>query len=175
MPTLDQIQEQINKYKFGSVYAKEREVKELPTILSADEELLAITGGQYHDGHGILVGTNIRLIFIDKGLLFGLKVEDFPYEKISSIEYKQGLMFGTISIYTSGNKADITYIPNIAIDEFVGFVRNMTHKTENVAEPQTSTQDQDLISKLERLASLKEKGVLTDEEFNEQKKKLLSQ
>ena len=66
MPTLDQIQEQINKYKFGSVYAKEREVKELPTILSADEELLAITGGQYHDGHGILVGTNIRLIFIDK-------------------------------------------------------------------------------------------------------------
>ena len=84
-------------------------------------------------------------------------------------------MFGTISIYTSGNKADITYIPNIAIDEFVGFVRNMTHKTENVAEPQTSTQDQDLISKLERLASLKEKGVLTDEEFNEQKKKLLSQ
>lgn len=32
MPTLDQIQEQINKYKFGSVYAKEREVKELPTI-----------------------------------------------------------------------------------------------------------------------------------------------
>ena len=37
-----------------------------------------------------------------KGFIFGLKVEDFPYDKISSIQYETGLIFGKLTIFTSG-------------------------------------------------------------------------
>ena len=43
------------------------------------------------------------------------------------------------------------------------------------ASPETSSdaKDDDLISKLEKLATLKEKGFITDSEFEQQKKKLI--
>jgi hypothetical protein len=40
--------------------------------------------------------------------------------------------------------------------------------------PATPTPADDVVSKLERLAALKERGMLTDEEFSEQKNRLLA-
>ncbi|ETP70347.1 hypothetical protein G159_02120 [Planococcus glaciei CHR43] len=47
-----------------------------------------------------------------------MKVEDFPYDKISSIQYATGIMFGNITIYTSGNKAEITQVDKAQTKNF---------------------------------------------------------
>lgn len=36
-----------------------------------------------------------------------IRVEEFPYQKISSIQYKTGMMLGEIIIHTAGNEAII--------------------------------------------------------------------
>ena len=107
-------------------------------------------------------------------------LKDFQLEKISSIQYQSGMMFGKIIIYASGNKATIQ---NVQKDAARGFCDNLraliSRREERLARrsvvpngPQNPA-PADTIEKLERLAALKEKGVLSDEEFQEQKKQIL--
>lgn len=128
-----------------------------------------------------MVATNKRLIFVDKGMFFGLKVEDFPYDKISSIQYETGLLMGKIIIFTSGNKAIIDHVEKSKVRTFGDWVRaRISSPKENVlVHPVSQTQpipgnSSDPLEKLERLARLKEQGVLTDEEFQKQKQQILS-
>ena len=56
-------------------------------------------------------------------LLYGLKVEDFPYDKITSIQYETGMFFGKVTIFASGNKADINQIDKKQAKDFGDYVR----------------------------------------------------
>lgn len=110
MPTLEEIQKQIGSLDGASRLLAFKEIKELPKILWEDERVEQIIQGMYNNGNGVLVATNKRLVFVDKGLMFGLKVEDFPYDKITSIQYETGMLMGEITIFASGNKAEIKYL-----------------------------------------------------------------
>ena len=152
------------------IYLKRKEIKELPKILSKNEKIDNIIEGMYNGGIGILVSTNRRLIFIDKGILYGLKVEDFPLNKISSIQYETGLLSGKIKIHTTGNITTIDKVEKTSVRDFAEFVRN---KIELKAETKNENQN-DIFDKLEKLGNLKDKGILSNEEFEIQKKKLLN-
>ena len=130
--------------------------------------------GTYNNGNGILVSTDRRLIFIDKGLLYGLKVEDFPHDKISSIQYETGLILAKIKIHTSGNIALIDNVEKSSARQFAEFVRDFISRPKQ-QEPIfiQNTTEPTIFDQLEKLGKLKEMGIVTDEEFNEQKKKLL--
>lgn len=86
MPTLEDIKKQINRLDGASKLLGFKEIKALPDILWDDENIERIVQGMYNNGLGILCATNKRLLFVDKGLLYGLTVEDFPYDKITSIQ-----------------------------------------------------------------------------------------
>lgn len=178
MPTLEDIEKQIKSLDGVSKFLGRKEIKELPSILWEDEALEKIVQGFYSKGVGILVATNKRLIFVDKGLLWGLKVEDFPYDKISSIQYDTGILSGEIIIFTSGNKAKIEQIEKKQCRDFCDYVRaRISSIKEHASLPKeqiaATVSSDDFISKLERLAKLKEQGILTDEEFLTQKNKIL--
>jgi len=151
--------------------AKKKEVKLLPEVLADQEIVGQVVSGIYNKGIGILVATQRRLVFIDKGL-FGLKVEEFPLQKISSIQYELGLLGGKIKIHTSSNVAEISSVETEATKQFVGHVRA------SLAEPNTPTApasgSHELVDQLKQLAELKAAGILTEQEFSKQKAKLLS-
>ncbi len=170
----EKIKEQVKKLDGVSKFLSLREIKELPNILWEDESVENLAQGIYSNGNGLLVATNKRILFVNKGLIWGLTVEDFSYDKISSIEYNTGLIFGKIIIYTSGNKATIDQIEKKKAREFADFARaRMTATTVHASLP-VQNNNLDVASQLEKLAALKEKGLLTPEEFDQQKKKLLS-
>jgi len=180
MPTLEQIKTQIKSINDLSKFLGKREIKELPDILWGNENVENLIQGLYNNSLGILVATNKRLIFIDKGLVFGLKVEDFPYDKISSIQYSTGLLLGKLTIFSSGNKAIIDNVDKKSVRIFGDFVRNKITTKDAIETPASQSQQKtdnsdDIVSKLERLAKLKEQGILTDEEFIQQKQKILEQ
>ena len=110
MPSLKELRTQIKSLDGTSRVLTRGEIKELPDILWKDESIENIVQGFYSNGKGILVATNKRLVFVNKKFLSGVKVEDFPYEKISSIQYETGLLDGKITIFTSGNRLEITRI-----------------------------------------------------------------
>lgn len=175
MPDLEQIKTSIRNIDGASKLLGRKEIKELPSILWEDENIERLVQGVYNSGLGILVATNKRLIFIDKGLVYGLKVEDFPYDKITSIQYKTGLLMGEITIFASGNKADISQIEKKRTRNFAEYVRaRITASKEHASMPLLPLKEkEDVIIQLERLARLKEQGILTEEEFMEQKRKIL--
>lgn len=177
MPTFDEINSQIKNLGGIESFLGRREIKELPNILWHDEIVENIVQGMYNNANGILVATNRRLIFVDKGFLFGLKVEDFALDKISSIQYETGLLTGKLTIFTSGNKAVINNIAKNKVRTFGDFVRaKISTPKPNYTETTHSDSDvpqKNALELLERLAKLKDQGVLTDEEFALQKKKIL--
>ena len=169
---LDEIKRQIQNLKISNVsnFLGRKEINELPKILAESEIVDNIAQGTYSNGQGILVSTNRRLVFIDKGLLYGLKVEDFPYDKITTIQYETGLLLGEIKIHTSGNIAKIDNVEKTTARSFAEFVRNkLSQPKETIAQ---STQP-NVLDQLEKLAKLKDNGIISEEEFIEQKKKLL--
>ncbi|MFV5685890.1 PH domain-containing protein [Flavobacterium sp. GB2R13] len=162
--------------KLNPTVVNKIEVSELPTILMEDENIEKINSGFLDEGkgstgNGLLVGTNYRVIFIDKPMFgFGIKMEDFPYDKISSVSVETGFLKGVLKIICSGNTAKINLVTGAK--EFSEFVRQKTmlkpivHQQVNI--------ESDILGQIEKLAELKEKGILTEEEFNEKKVILLA-
>lgn len=172
---LNEIKKQIQELKLSNIsnYLGRKEINELPQILAESETIDNIAQGTYNNGQGILVSTNRRLVFVDKGLLYGLKVEDFPLDKITTIQYETGLLLGEIKIHTSGNIAKIDNVEKATARAFAEFVRNKLSQPKETTAPIIKNQP-DVYDQLEKLAKLKEQGILTQEEFDTQKKKLLN-
>lgn len=171
---LEEIKNQIQELKLSGVsnFLGRREIKELPNILAPTEIIDNVAQGTYNNGQGILVSTNRRLLFVDKGMLYGLKVEDFPLDKISSIQYETGLLLGGIKIHTSGNIAKIENVEKASARSFAEFVRDKLSQPKEQINT-TIVSKPNVLDQIEKLAKLKESGILSDEEFSEQKKKLL--
>ena len=172
---LNEIKKQIQELKLSNIsnYLGRKEINELPQILAESETIDNIAQGTYNNGQGILVSTNRRLVFVDKGLLYGLKVEDFPLDKITTIQYETGLLLGEIKIHTSGNIAKIDNVEKATARAFAEFIRNKLSQPKETTAPIIKNQP-DVYDQLEKLAKLKEQGILTQEEFDTQKKKLLN-
>lgn len=173
---LDEIKEKIRNLNLSntSIFLGRKEINELPKILADNENVNNIVQGTYNNGNGILVSTDRRLIFIDKGLLYGLKVEDFPHDKISSIQYETGLLLGKIKIHTSGNIALIDNVEKSSARQFAEFVRNFISQPKQQEQIYVQTNSEPtILDQLEKLGKLRENGILTEDEFNDQKKKLL--
>ena len=167
----------INKGSFGS----KREIKELPKILWEDELPEQIVTGYYNDKSGLLVATDRRMIFLDKGFLGQLKVEDFWYDNISSMESTRGIVWGSITVYSSGNKAVIDKVPKKEIDDFVTAQRNKlatrsrprTTPVSPTAPVRPSSSSHSPLDNLAKLNELYQQGVLTDEEYAKSKERIL--
>lgn len=178
MPTLEQVQEQIRQLDNYSKVISFREVRELPNTLWENEVVEKLIQGTYGSkgSVGVLVATNKRLCFVDKGLIYGVRVEDFAYDKITSMEYKTGLLLGEIIIYSAGDRARIQYCDKYQVQPFVEYVRaRMSGHTDHASALQGNPAQtfDSTFSQLERLADLKERGILTEEEFQTQKRKIL--
>jgi hypothetical protein len=147
--------------------------KQVQEHLEPGEEILYSVQGQYETKRfgqdslrsGAFFATNKRLVFFAKKLT-GFDIEVFPYSSISSIEMSKGLMGHKMSFFASGNKVSMKWIQKGDIKELVSFIREKLGHKEQV-------HVDDSVSKLERLASMKEKGLITDEEFQSEKKKIL--
>ena len=161
--------------KLNPSVLNKREVGELPNILMDGENIEKLAAGFLDEGkgatgNGLLVATNYRAIFIDKSLLGMIKMEDFPYDKIQSVSVEIGFLKGILKIICSGNTAKINLLNGAK--EFSEFIRQKT-----LAKPTNTTQvtsEPDVLGQIEKLAELKQKGILTEEEFNEKKAVLLA-
>lgn len=160
----------INLDKFSKFLGR-KELAELHKILAPNETIDDIVQGRYIGNQGILVSTNRRLAFIDSGLVYGVRVEDFPLDKITSIIYETGLLTGAINILSSGSNAIIDYVEKAAARRFAGAVRDKIALREEAKN--TTTVQPSVLDQLEKLGTLRDKGIVTEAEFNEQKKKLL--
>ncbi len=156
----------------------EKNLRELRERLDNGETIESYVYGSYETKilgsdsvrKGVLAATNNRVVFYAKKML-GYDMEIFPYSNISSIEMGKGIMGHKISFFASGNKVTMKWIKKGEVDKLVEIVKSRIGKKE----PTAKTEDKSSIyDDIERLGELKEKGIVSEEEFESKKKELLS-
>ncbi|QBP10127.1 PH domain-containing protein [Cupriavidus metallidurans] len=157
-----------------------KELNHLPEILMDGEQVLAFTSGLMDGNTWLIVLTDQRVLFLDKGLIYGLKQISINLDKINAVSGKTGLMFGEIRIEDGASERVIKNVWKKTVVAFTNKVRDAMHAFRKAASAPAIVQsvppaaDDDVVSKLERLAALKERGILTEAEFAEQKARILS-
>jgi hypothetical protein len=149
-----------------------RELKHLPAVLADGEQVLAFSSG-FMDGNTWLIAlADKRILFLDKGMIYGLKQVAIDLDKVNAISCKTGLIFGSIRIEDSAKERQIQNVLKKTVVNFTNKVRDSIDARKRPQAP--SIEATDIVSQIERLAALHEKGVLTRAEFDAQKTKLLN-
>jgi len=150
-----------------------RELKKLTGHLLEGETVRFIAEATYEDDQGILVLTDVRLLFLFHGVMRQRK-EDFPLRLISSVQTKSGMVKGEMKVFVSGNSASISGILKSDLRPLADAVRQgmaTQHAAPPTAPPAAAADDP--YEALHKLASLRDAGVLTEEEFEAKKQDLL--
>ncbi|WP_342705455.1 PH domain-containing protein [Burkholderia arboris] len=155
-----------------------KELNHLPEILMDGEQVLAFSSGLMDGNTWLIVLTDHRVVFLDKGLIYGLKQVSINLDKVNSVSGTTGMMFGEIRIEDGASERIIKNVWKKTVVPFTNKVRDAIREYTRASNPAIAVSAppaaDDVVSKLERLAALKERGILTDAEFSEQKMKILA-
>jgi hypothetical protein len=159
---------------------KKRDVRKLPEYLNAGETVLAITGGMVSSKNGLLVATDRRALFVAEGVI-NHSFEDFPYDRITTVTSSRGPLFGKIVIHTSGAARVVEQVAKGEAEAVAAVIRERVEAVTRerlypgAAPPTapTASAPLSLAAELRELAELRDQGILTAEEFDAQKARLL--
>jgi hypothetical protein len=150
-----------------------KELNHLPNVLMDGEQVLAFTSGLMDGNTWLITLTDKRLIFLDKGMIYGLKQAIIDLDKVNTVSGQTGLLLGKISIQDGATSRTIDNVQKKAVVPFTNKVRDAIEARKVPATRTVQGSSDDAVSKLEKLASMLEKGLLTKEEFLQQKIKIL--
>ena len=105
------IEARLSKLGFKITRLFKPEIKELQQILMDHEKIVTLSQGRYFGGYALLVATDLRILLIDKKMLF-LTVEDIRYDMISEIDYSARLLDASVSIFTVNKQHKFTSYKN---------------------------------------------------------------
>ncbi len=188
MQSLEQIHAQIDALPEKYVFFTRKEIRYLPEVLADDEKILALTSGFMQGKTWLGVCTDRRVLFLDRGIIYGLRQLQMNLDRIQSIDSSFGLVFGTIRVWDGATAMLISLILKSSIPHFVKTVQQAmddykrqlvydvvrTAQSVDKKEPAPQKNATDFVSELERLSQLRANGTLSKEEFDAAKKKLLA-
>lgn len=139
----------------------------------AYEQILYITIGVLDKKSSLVTCTDKRLIMISSDLI-GTTQREIKLERISYIEQSKSIIFGKIIVWDESSKLEIDRMPS----KSVPIIADIINEAKNNAKRNTpiiqQTSSMDVINQLERLANLMDKGILTEDEFQQQKTKVVN-
>ncbi|MEK3974709.1 PH domain-containing protein [Psychrobacillus sp. FSL K6-1267] len=158
-------------------------------ILMPDEYVLSSISAEYdktkkREIKGLLVATNLRLVFVTRGIGFGEFFEEFNYKKINGISLAPD-GFGQRELlidYGRSRKVFDDITNNKRFTEFLTTVRekinearqNSTLSAKKTVPKPSSKSNEDRYTQLEKIAQLRDQGILSQTEFNKEKEKILN-
>lgn len=153
---------------------RERQLRSGETIRGWGSGYIGKMMGQGSDtqSNGVLVVTDLRSVFYSKSWL-SERVETIMHDKVSSVERSSMLGHHTLTVHTFGNSLEFKCMDGGQADTLYALIDELKGGAQPAAaaapQPAASVGDQ-----LEKLVNLRERGVLSDEEFAAQKAKLLA-
>lgn len=168
------IMEALEKLSGLSQMLARREISHLRNILDPEEQVLALGQGTYEKLQSLIVLTDKRLIFLEKGILRE-SVKEFHLGAISSLSLSKGWGTESLEFTVSGAKGKITQLESGQGDNIANLYRQLrnTPTAKASAPAPAAPAGPDVLAQLARLGQLRDAGVLTEEEFTAKKKELL--
>lgn len=153
----------------------DKNMAEVQQHLEPNEKVMASVLGTYEAKrlgvdmvrNGVLVATDRRLLFYAKKLT-GYEMETFPYSNISSFESGKNFMGHTITLFASGNQAQVKWIKDVeGFNAIVGYVKPRIGHKEAAPAPAAAPAAED---PLQRLKMRMVNGEITPAQYEEMKK-----
>lgn len=170
MKSYEEIQKEIQSLPVKDLFGTKKEIKHLSKIMDENEMVLAITSGLMDGNTWLITCTNRRVIFLDKGLIYGSNQFEIPLDKINAIGHKIGLMLGSITIEDGSGPKSINNCTKQSVIPFVNSTNAAIEKYKNRAFKPSSSDADELI----KFKGLLDSGVITQEEFDLKKKSILN-
>ena len=93
---LAQINEQFIKAGVSDLFGTKKEVKALPELLDEDEIVLYATSGFVDKGTVLVVITDKRLVFVNRGLIYGTDFKEISFDHVNAVSYSKGMVLAKI-------------------------------------------------------------------------------
>jgi len=150
-----------------------KELKHLHEVINEGENILGHTRGFYDGNTWLICVTDRRLLFVDKGMVSGMKSTEIPLDSIGSVNYQTKALGGNITVSAAGSEKHIGKMKKADVRDIANLISEATAKMKQQHSAPAAAPVASAMDELKKLAELKEAGVLSEEEFNEQKEKLL--
>lgn len=168
MQTISELQSCINKAGAG-VYAslKKKEAKAILPSISEDETLLMLFPAvDKNNNSKKIILTNKKFIIITPKAFRTPQIEILSLNSIYDAQKQSGILFATLFLILQ-NETIIFKIPSKDIvEKVIELLRNLREQVQSSSAERTQ--------QLEKLFDLKQKGAITDEEYEKEKKNILN-
>jgi len=156
------------------------------SIKSPDEKVLIAIPAEYdktkkREIKGMLIATSHRLIFVTSGVGHGEFSEIFDYRKMNGISLApDGFAQKELLIdYGRSRKIFDDIVNDDQFKQFINVVRGKMNESKQITgtrqvKSKTAAPSDDKYEKLSQIAKLRDQGVLTEEEFQIEKQKILN-
>lgn len=166
--------------KITNKSGKKRDIRKLGEYLGDDEKVLTMGGGSTGGHSGLLVATTRRVMFVAEGVM-NHSFEDFPYDRVTSIRTNRGMMLAKIVIHSAGtprvienmNKGEAEALSAVVRERIEAHTRTATNPVQDGPATPPPPPAASLATQLRELAELRDSGVLTQDEFEVQKARML--
>lgn len=168
----EDIMKDIKELPKGTFSYNEKDFAELPNVLYYDEKIMAMTSGFTNGSTWLIVCTNKRVLFLDKGLMYGLKQIEIPLTSINGIASSKGIAFGKIAITDGAKTTMLNNVPNSTILYFT----NTVNEQMNIIRHNQISNNIQQISPADEILKYKklfDDGIITQDQFEKKKNELL--
>ena len=108
--------------KLTRLVAVRTELARLPALMLEDEVPDVVVSGIQGYGWGLLVATNKRVMWVDKGIVT-YRVEDIAYDTITTVNAKTGIVGGEVELRYYESWRITNYIPNPDVHRIADAIR----------------------------------------------------
>lgn len=149
------------------------ELRHVRNFLTPTETVLELGQGMCGNDQGLVVLTDERLFFFDRTLT-GATLQEFPLAAITSVTVNKKLTGEALAITVAGSTSTITHLMHGQ-----GEALGRAFRQAKAASGSATSQAQSVVAassdadELEKLASLRDRGILTEEEFQAKKAQIL--
>lgn len=167
---LEEIKQQMINAGVFDLFGTKKEVKALPELLDINEIVVYATSGFVDKGTVLIVVTDKRLVFINRGMIYGTDFKEIPFDHINAVSYSKGIMLAKISIT---NGADTTLINNVAKETAPAFVDKLKKAISESHQAVSVSSLDNSVNNLRNLKQLLDDEIITQEDFDAKKRQIL--
>lgn len=170
---IETIKEQMQRAGVIDLFGTRKEVNSLPEIIFDDEVIQYATSGLVNGNTVLVVLTQKRLLFIDKGFLYGVRSTEIPLDMVNGVSYQKKLLLGEISVVNGATIVKIQNVQKATVSIMANAIKENAETYKKSLHTYTSSSNSTVADELIKLKKLLDTGLLTEEEFAAQKQKLL--
>jgi hypothetical protein len=122
---------------------------------------------------GLLVLTDQRILFIHSGVIQSQQVS-VPLDTVTGMAVSKGLLYSNVKTTGAQSNVIVNRVDKSDAESFASELRSILAKRAGGSHAVRDRPVLHIAEELERLAGLRDRGILTDLEFSTQKSKLLA-